>query len=162
MRLHIGSRKALIDLRDEIMRTSDRWLSYRQRNDLVALWSRSLDGIDICLGVEQSAEWHPFLFLWQRDTSNHRRSDDGHSLWRSEEHTSELQSPDHLLCRLLLEKKINTELTTRVKLDEHTDRDARKLSYGYRRLLCGVAPLHSLSEPRGTPRASDMCTDLYR
>src|SRR5258708_30108574 len=25
--------------------------------------------------------------------------------WRSEEHTSELQSPDHLVCRLLLEKK---------------------------------------------------------
>src|SRR5947208_7416925 len=29
---------------------------------------------------------------------------------RSEEHTSELQSPDHLVCRLLLEKK-NTERT---------------------------------------------------
>src|SRR5258708_27524900 len=28
--------------------------------------------------------------------------------FRSEEHTSELQSPDHLVCRLLLEKK-NTE-----------------------------------------------------
>src|SRR5258708_25238169 len=27
---------------------------------------------------------------------------------RSEEHTSELQSPDHLVCRLLLEKKSNT------------------------------------------------------
>src|SRR5258708_18187014 len=27
------------------------------------------------------------------------------SLGRSEEHTSELQSPDHLVCRLLLEKK---------------------------------------------------------
>src|SRR5258708_20398942 len=27
------------------------------------------------------------------------------SLNRSEEHTSELQSPDHLVCRLLLEKK---------------------------------------------------------
>src|SRR5258708_25469727 len=26
-------------------------------------------------------------------------------VWRSEEHTSELQSPDHLVCRLLLEKK---------------------------------------------------------
>src|SRR5258708_11586535 len=26
---------------------------------------------------------------------------------RSEEHTSELQSPDHLVCRLLLEKKIS-------------------------------------------------------
>src|SRR5947208_7738399 len=25
--------------------------------------------------------------------------------WRSDEHTSELQSPDHLVCRLLLEKK---------------------------------------------------------
>src|SRR5207244_4920539 len=28
---------------------------------------------------------------------------------RSEEHTSELQSPDHLVCRLLLEKKHNHE-----------------------------------------------------
>src|SRR5260364_102875 len=28
-----------------------------------------------------------------------------HSTARSEEHTSELQSPDHLVCRLLLEKK---------------------------------------------------------
>src|SRR5258708_29281230 len=27
--------------------------------------------------------------------------------YRSEEHTSELQSPDHLVCRLLLEKKKN-------------------------------------------------------
>src|SRR5258708_24167860 len=27
------------------------------------------------------------------------------ALTRSEEHTSELQSPDHLVCRLLLEKK---------------------------------------------------------
>src|SRR5258708_14803532 len=27
---------------------------------------------------------------------------------RSEEHTSELQSPDHLVCRLLLEKKKKT------------------------------------------------------
>src|SRR5207244_9193565 len=29
----------------------------------------------------------------------------GTSAQRSEEHTSELQSPDHLVCRLLLEKK---------------------------------------------------------
>src|SRR5258708_9291670 len=32
---------------------------------------------------------------------------------RSEEHTSELQSPDHLVCRLLLEKK-------KKSLDSHT------------------------------------------
>src|SRR5258708_26742260 len=37
------------------------------------------------------------------------RSELGDFFWqerrRSEEHTSELQSPDHLVCRLLLEKK---------------------------------------------------------
>src|SRR5207244_10223971 len=38
----------------------------------------------------------PFLPVW-RETSSPR----------SEEHTSELQSPDHLVCRLLLEKKKN-------------------------------------------------------
>src|SRR5438552_14777093 len=32
---------------------------------------------------------------------------------RSEEHTSELQSPDHLVCRLLLEKKKKTRRTLR-------------------------------------------------
>src|SRR5258708_24810413 len=32
---------------------------------------------------------------------------------RSEEHTSELQSPDHLVCRLLLEKKKITLITYR-------------------------------------------------
>src|SRR5258708_31600400 len=32
-------------------------------------------------------------------------TDDGSGPARSEEHTSELQSPDHLVCRLLLEKK---------------------------------------------------------
>src|SRR5258708_20672992 len=34
----------------------------------------------------------------------------GEALRRSEEHTSELQSPDHLVCRLLLEKKKITNL----------------------------------------------------
>src|SRR5258708_25560651 len=32
---------------------------------------------------------------------------------RSEEHTSELQSPDHLVCRLLLEKKTSESLAGR-------------------------------------------------
>src|SRR5258708_23744895 len=36
--------------------------------------------------------------------TKHLRPADDVSL-RSEEHTSELQSPDHLVCRLLLEKK---------------------------------------------------------
>ena len=34
---------------------------------------------------------------------------------RSEEHTSELQSPDHLVCRLLLEKKKTTKTTNKKK-----------------------------------------------
>src|SRR5258708_20535936 len=34
---------------------------------------------------------------------------------RSEEHTSELQSPDHLVCRLLLEKKKNNLRPKRTK-----------------------------------------------
>src|SRR5258708_28487251 len=35
---------------------------------------------------------------------------------RSEEHTSELQSPDHLVCRLLLEKKKKNKHTTDSRL----------------------------------------------
>src|SRR3712207_6919984 len=38
--------------------------------------------------------------------------------WRSEEHTSELQSRQYLVCRLLLEKKkkkINTKTTSQIK-----------------------------------------------
>src|SRR5258708_25170978 len=42
---------------------------------------------------------------------------------RSEEHTSELQSPDHLVCRLLLEKKKNTATEHDRVLDSpHLDR----------------------------------------
>src|SRR5258708_28627202 len=39
------------------------------------------------------------------------RQHPGRTNYRSEEHTSELQSPDHLVCRLLLEKK-NTSNNT--------------------------------------------------
>src|SRR5947208_11527840 len=40
-------------------------------------------------------------------------------LIRSEEHTSELQSPDHLVCRLLLEKKKNKMTDQRARNVEH-------------------------------------------
>src|SRR5438552_12858369 len=52
--------------------------------------------------------------LWVTTTANNQRDHADHlaNLMhhealqdRSEEHTSELQSPDHLVCRLLLEKK---------------------------------------------------------
>src|SRR5258708_20169890 len=38
-------------------------------------------------------------------------------LSRSEEHTSELQSPDHLVCRLLLEKKKKKKHTLTPRVD---------------------------------------------
>src|SRR5258708_28510567 len=41
-----------------------------------------------------------------------RRRLSGH---RSEEHTSELQSPDHLVCRLLLEKKKSAQPLQRAR-----------------------------------------------
>src|SRR5207244_9294752 len=46
---------------------------------------------------------------------NVRRALDGEGFQhvRSEEHTSELQSPDHLVCRLLLEKKKKRQNRTR-------------------------------------------------
>src|SRR5258708_27349246 len=40
-----------------------------------------------------------------RRTARHFHQDRKKPYYRSEEHTSELQSPDHLVCRLLLEKK---------------------------------------------------------
>src|SRR5258708_16774757 len=52
----------------------------------------------------QQDNWAPLLplveFTYNNATSETTR--------RSEEHTSELQSPDHLVCRLLLEKKKNS------------------------------------------------------
>src|SRR5258708_28779951 len=54
---------------------------------------------------------------------------------RSEEHTSELQSPDHLVCRLLLEKKNeyagavidNTEAKQAEERSRSNERDLRRL-----------------------------------
>src|SRR5438552_8898237 len=44
-------------------------------------------------------------FAWLRDYDRKWLRLDIAAGIRSEEHTSELQSPDHLVCRLLLEKK---------------------------------------------------------
>src|SRR5258708_31076675 len=51
---------------------------------------------------------HDALPIWRPDVPSDppcRVRGDPSSGSRSEEHTSELQSPDHLVCRLLLEKK---------------------------------------------------------
>src|SRR5258708_22002949 len=55
-----------------------------------------------------AAEEYKILLTTLIDECDPDDEDDKHLLVvanRSEEHTSELQSPDHLVCRLLLEKK---------------------------------------------------------
>src|SRR5258708_18786624 len=50
-------------------------------------------------------ESRPVIAARVRDVRAVRFERPGRQIKRSEEHTSELQSPDHLVCRLLLEKK---------------------------------------------------------
>src|SRR5258708_20217223 len=57
---------------------------------------------------------------------------------RSEEHTSELQSPDHLVCRLLLEKKKIERRYTRVR--RH---DARQAPHHFTPVTRNPHTLHS-------------------
>src|SRR4051794_33605324 len=54
----------------------------------------------------QSSVWAMMALplIWAAAMLQSRRSA-GEPSWRSEEHTSELQSPVHLVCRLLLENK---------------------------------------------------------
>src|SRR5258708_21209324 len=62
-------------------------------------------------------EW--FLRMWPMRSTSIKCADccmatfAGTTRSRSEEHTSELQSPDHLVCRLLLEKKKNKNTNSR-------------------------------------------------
>src|SRR5215216_7440084 len=63
--------------------------------------SRQISGLERLVGCE----------LLRRSTHRVELTLAGEAL-RSEEHTSELQSPDHLVCRLLLEKKKKKIKTT--------------------------------------------------
>src|SRR5258708_21580247 len=55
-------------------------------------------------GCEYRAQTYPH-HRCRRDDEHTRHAALRSCAFRSEEHTSELQSPDHLVCRLLLEKK---------------------------------------------------------
>src|SRR5258708_12365826 len=48
---------------------------------------------------------------------------------RSEEHTSELQSPDHLVCRLLLEKKKKNRMDNRNNRAVHTHNTTKQYTH---------------------------------
>src|SRR5258708_19977851 len=69
----------------------------------------------VCIPMGGASLTTSFLWLWTTWTFGSARVSAREillqsqksmlSITRSEEHTSELQSPDHLVCRLLLEKK---------------------------------------------------------
>src|SRR5438552_12558761 len=70
------------------------------------------DALPICLSGgrhRQFSRRQPRAGSGSLDAGIRARDDPG--LLRSEEHTSELQSPDHLVCRLLLEKKNGTDFS---------------------------------------------------
>src|SRR3989442_4012264 len=70
---------------------------------------------------------HGLLFVWEIPSPRSRAQDEMRMCWRnggpgsrvfwprrrSEEHTSELQSRPHLVCRLLLEKKKTADIERR-------------------------------------------------
>src|SRR5690554_7428290 len=62
------------------------------------------DGLGFSTAVRRSAAAQSNSRSWVTGASSFRKRTP-----RSEEHTSELQSRPHLVCRLLLEKKNNTE-----------------------------------------------------
>src|SRR2546425_5940141 len=83
------------------------------------------------LGVPSSAQyWHigdtTTRFASSRSRSRNGVNSGGGGGWRSEEHTSELQSLAYLVCRLLLEKK--KKKIKRRKARERRDSAAPKLS----------------------------------
>src|SRR5437870_10979091 len=80
-------------------------LPYRDPAGLVKVWTR-FTGI----GLPNDQNW--FSAPEFRDLSEQNRSFSAISVLRSEEHTSELQSRGHLVCRLLLEKKKKLKLLT--------------------------------------------------
>src|SRR5690554_8028024 len=61
------------------------------------------DALPICTRV--LIVWHPSVRSMHRRRPSSKRYSLAPSSSRSEEHTSELQSRPHLVCRLLLEKK---------------------------------------------------------
>src|SRR5258708_22869695 len=84
-------------------------------HDALPIYHLELDGVLHGMAVVLHAHGRTAAALQAiEEVERHRRG-----AGRSEEHTSELQSPDHLVCRLLLEKK-NTRLTPRQTPQTHS------------------------------------------
>src|ERR1039458_10491552 len=71
-----------------------------------------------------------FYAMWWVTTQKNGASALGLQRVRSEEHTSELQSLRHLVCRLLLEKKKNEQKRRHASMQHSKQRDARRKPEG--------------------------------
>src|SRR5258708_39470320 len=72
----------------------------------IPYWRQATGTQEALLHLATFKEINPFGYTVKQDGSLYDRS---------EEHTSELQSPDHLVCRLLFEKKkIHIEVAARI------------------------------------------------
>src|SRR5947199_7541744 len=84
------------------------------------------DALPICRGAAEVADE-------QQDLGDLQRQEHAEHRHRSEEHTSELQSLRHLVCRLLLEKKKkkkkNKYKKKKCKIKEHKTGDDTEKSY---------------------------------
>src|SRR5438552_11854210 len=86
------------------------------------------DALPICGIADHNVEvtWAPGAFelpVLAEAAAASERFDAIVALGRSEEHTSELQSPDHLVCRLLLEKKKEDSETKHLLEQRHRDNE---------------------------------------
>src|SRR5690625_6115422 len=83
--------------------------------DALRSYYNTARAVDLYLGIENAYSFYgledgPLLSLQEKRVLMERMNEDLHL--RSEEHTSELQSRGHLVCRLLLEKKKVTHLNS--------------------------------------------------
>src|SRR2546430_6610085 len=87
-----------------------------------------------------------------------------HDVWRSEEHTSELQSQSNLVCRLLLEKKKNHAS----HLDSHYRLEYGLLTQNYSRLSAslgahlaiGTLVIRTFSQWRSSTSLCNICMTI--
>src|SRR5690554_6962591 len=91
------------------------WLASRSQSLLrQAQCGDTRPGTEFILGFAAAGYADPakaFPRMQDRQTAAQHRQPRMAGQTRSEEHTSELQSRPHLVCRLLLEKKKNTQTT---------------------------------------------------
>src|SRR2546429_7304601 len=92
-----------------------RTLSRAKLSELIAQLPPCLIGMEACSGAHEwarrfAASGHTVKLMAAKFVMPYRKSGKNDGNDRSEEHTSELQSRLHLVCRLLLEKKKKTAL----------------------------------------------------